>query len=45
MAEQSVMPWLADSVRFLHSVFGDFFVEGEPESYQTILDRRRPRIG
>ena len=41
MAEPSVVPWLADSVRFLRTVFGDFAVEGEPESYRTLLNRRR----
>lgn len=33
--------WLADSVRFLHQVLGEFATEGEPESYATIVGRRR----
>lgn len=44
MAEPSVVPWLADSVRFLHTVFGDFGLEGVPESFRTLLDRRRPGL-
>lgn len=41
MAEASVRPWLADSVRFLLTVFGDFAVDGAPESYETLVERRR----
>lgn len=41
MAEASVRPWLADSVRFLQTVFGDFSVDGEAETYQTLVNRRR----
>lgn len=45
MAEGSVAAWFTDSVRFLRTVFGDFSVAGEAESYQTLLDRRRPGLG
>lgn len=41
MVEPSVAGWLPDSVRFLRTVFGDFAVEGECESFQTLLNRRR----
>ena len=33
--------WLADSVRFLQAVFGNFDTTGEAETYQTLVDRRR----
>ncbi|HEU5486232.1 MAG TPA: alpha/beta hydrolase [Microlunatus sp.] len=33
--------WLADSVRFLQAVFGHLETTGEPETYQTLVDRRR----
>lgn len=33
--------WLTDSVRFLRAVFGNFATTGEPETYQTLIDRRR----
>jgi len=33
--------WLTDSVRFLQAVFGNFATTGEPETYQTLVDRRR----
>jgi len=33
--------WFADSVGFLHRVFGDFAVTGEAETYQQLLERRR----
>ena len=39
MVEPSVAAWLPDSVRFLRTVFGDFAVEGESETYQTLLNR------
>lgn len=42
LAEASVRPWLADSVRFLQTVFGDFDVEGHPETFATLLARREP---
>lgn len=42
LVEGSVAQWLPDSVRFLHAVFGDFDVEGESESYETLVQRRRP---
>ncbi len=38
--EPAVAQWLADSVRFLFTVFGDFATEGEPETLRTLLDRR-----
>lgn len=41
MVEPSVAAWLPDSVRFLRTVFGDFAVEGESETYRTLLNRRR----
>ena len=36
--------WLTDSVRFLQAVFGDFATTGEPETYRTLIDRRRPGL-
>ena len=41
MVEPSVAQWLRESVRFLRTVFGDFPVEGQQETFQTLLDRRR----
>lgn len=44
LTEPSVRPWLADSVRFLQTVFGEFALEGERETFQTVLARRQPGI-
>jgi acetyl esterase/lipase len=41
MVNASVAQWLPESVRFLHDVFGDFAVEGEVESYRTLMERSR----
>lgn len=41
MVEGSVAQWLPESVRFLRTVFGEFATEGEPESFRTLVDRRR----
>lgn len=44
MVDGAVAQWLPDSVRFLRTVFGDFATEGEGETFQTLVDRRRPGI-
>ena len=44
LAEESARPWLADSVRFLQTVFGDFAVDGHPETFATLRARRRPGV-
>lgn len=44
MVEASVAQWVGESVRFLHTVFGTFAYEGEPESFQTLRDRRVPGL-
>ncbi len=44
MVERSVAQWFRDSVRFLLTVFGDFAVDGAPETFDTLLRRRRPGL-
>ena len=44
MVERSVAQWFRDSVRFLFTVFGDFAVDGAPETFDTLLRRRRPGL-
>ena len=41
MVEPSVAQWFRESVRFLQTVFGDFAVDGEQESFGTLVERRR----
>ncbi|MCC2593718.1 alpha/beta hydrolase [Tessaracoccus sp. OS52] len=42
LVEPSVAQWFADSVRFLRSVFGDFPVEGQSETFATLVARKHP---
>jgi len=44
MTDDAVSEWLADSVRFLHRVFGDFAVEGAPGTYSDLTARRLPGL-
>lgn len=40
LTDAGVAGWVADSVRFLQAVLGDFAIEGEPESYERLAARR-----
>lgn len=40
-SDEAVAGWLADSVRFLRRVFGDFAVEGDAATFARLIERRR----
>lgn len=40
MVDEAVSAWLADSVRFLRGVFGDFAVDGPPATFADLGARR-----